>query len=101
MHITHDGSTSVDNLHTYVNGVESTFGTYVAGSYGGTTQSTSQEFKIGASHWGGGVYGFFNGHIDEIRISDIERSSSWISTTYNTINDPSNFMSIGPEESAP
>ncbi len=43
----------------------------------------------------------FDGIIDEVRVSDIERSQDWITTTYNTINDPSSFFSMGPEESAP
>lgn len=44
---------------------------------------------------------YFYGTIDEIRISDIERNDTWLSTSYNTMNDPSSFFSIGPEESAP
>jgi len=44
---------------------------------------------------------YFDGLIDEVRISNVERSSSWITTSYNTMNDPSSFLSIGSEESAP
>ena len=44
---------------------------------------------------------FFDGLIDEVRISNIERSSSWIETSFNTMNDPFSFFSIGPEETAP
>jgi len=44
---------------------------------------------------------FWDGIIDEVRISKINRSSEWIETIYNTINDPSNFFSAGPEESPP
>jgi hypothetical protein len=47
-----------------------------------------------------GEYGF-KGCVDEVRISGIVRSEEWIETTYNTINDPSNFYSVGPEESPP
>ena len=39
--------------------------------------------------------------MDEVRISAIQRSDNWITTSYNTINDPSSFFSMGPEESAP
>ncbi len=39
-----------------------------------------------------------NGSIDEIRISNNLRSDNWISTSYNTMNEPSNFLSFGPEE---
>ncbi|GAH38896.1 unnamed protein product [marine sediment metagenome] len=41
---------------------------------------------------------FFNGILDEVRVSDMTRSASWILTTYNTQNAPSTFMSWGAEE---
>ena len=44
---------------------------------------------------------FFNGTIDEVRISDIARSSDWIKTSYNNQNNPSSFFSLDSEESAP
>lgn len=40
----------------------------------------------------------FNGVIDELRISDTNRSSSWISTSYNTQNSPSTFYTVSAEE---
>lgn len=40
----------------------------------------------------------FNGTIDEVRISNIARDGSWISTSYNNQNDPNTFYSIGDEE---
>jgi len=43
----------------------------------------------------------FNGLIDEVRISNIARSPSWISTEYNNQNNPSGFMIFGPEEPGP
>ena len=39
-----------------------------------------------------------DGYLDEFRVSNIERSSSWLATSYNTMNDPSSFLSFGPEE---
>jgi len=44
---------------------------------------------------------YWNGIIDETRISNTARSSSWISTSYNNQNDPSSFIEVGPEEPAP
>ena len=44
---------------------------------------------------------FYNGVIDELRISKICRSSSWISTEYNNQNNPSSFLSFGMEETPP
>jgi hypothetical protein len=39
--------------------------------------------------------------IDEVRWSKVVRSNDWISTSYNTMNDPTSFFNVGPEESAP
>jgi len=39
--------------------------------------------------------------IDEVRWSKIIRGNEWIKTSYNTMNDPSSFFSVGSEESAP
>jgi hypothetical protein len=42
--------------------------------------------------------GFFKGTIDEVRISNTPRTAAWISTSYNSMNSPSTFMSFGSEE---
>jgi hypothetical protein len=44
---------------------------------------------------------FFNGIIDEIRISNYIKNPEWISTEFNNQNDPSSFYSVGPEIPAP
>jgi len=38
---------------------------------------------------------------DEVRWSKTVRSDYWIGTSYNTMNDPSSFFNVGPEETAP
>ena len=43
----------------------------------------------------------FNGIIDEVRVSDIGRSSAWIETEYNNMNNPTLFFTIGPEVPGP
>jgi hypothetical protein len=43
----------------------------------------------------------FNGFIDEVRVSNLARSSSWINTEYNNQKDPSTFYTVGAEESLP
>jgi hypothetical protein len=43
----------------------------------------------------------FDGIIDEVRVSNIARSSDWILTEYNNQNNPSGFFNIGQEESGP
>jgi len=57
-------------------------------------------FQIGT--WTGENDGYrMDGIIDEYRILNSCRSAAWISTSYNNQNDPSNFLSFGPEEPAP
>jgi len=46
----------------------------------------------------GGSRQFF-GIIDEARFSNIARSSGYVTTSYNNQNNPTNFISIGSEES--
>jgi len=58
-------------------------------------------FYLGAADVSGRLRYFFNCDLDETRISMIPRSAAWISASYNNQNDPSSFMSIGPEEPAP
>ncbi|MFX1380664.1 MAG: DUF2341 domain-containing protein, partial [Promethearchaeota archaeon] len=40
----------------------------------------------------------FQGIFDEIRVSNIERSSDWILTEFNNQNDPTSFYTIGSEQ---
>ena len=41
---------------------------------------------------------FWNGLLDEIRVSSVARDSSWIATCYNNLNSPSTFYAIGNQE---
>jgi len=41
--------------------------------------------------------GYFNGTLDEVRISDTLRSSDWISTSYNNQSAPSGFYGVESE----
>jgi Concanavalin A-like lectin/glucanases superfamily len=43
-----------------------------------------------------GIADPFNAHIDEFRISHIQRSDGWIGTTWNNMNDPAAFAVAGP-----
>ena len=40
----------------------------------------------------------YDGKLEEIRFSGIDREDNWIKTSYNTENDPSSFMSFGAEQ---
>jgi len=43
---------------------------------------------------------FYNGQIDEVRFLTTHRDQSWITTSYNTMNNQSDFITAGSEESA-
>jgi len=65
----------------------------VTNQLGSNTQTLTIGFRMGAlseEYW--------DGIIDEVRISNVARSSSWISTSYNNQNSPSTFYSVGSEE---
>jgi MSHA biogenesis protein MshQ len=45
-----------------------------------------------------GVADPFNGHIDEFRISHVQRSDAWIETTWNNMSNPGAFAGAAAEE---
>jgi hypothetical protein len=58
--------------------------------------ATNQTSAIGRAGANNGYY--FNGSVDEIRVSNTARSSGWIQTEYNNQSSPSTFTSFGNEE---
>ncbi len=46
---------------------------------------------------GNGCGEYFNGSIDEVRVSNIARSADWIKTEYNNESSPSTFETFGSE----
>lgn len=77
---TYDGST----MRLYVDSVAQT-ATYAASF---TIETNNNGLVIG-----GRTTQFFNGRIDELRISSTARTSGWITTEYNNQNSPSTFFS--------
>jgi hypothetical protein len=61
----------------------------------------NNQFYIGSRAPERGKDSNFDGWLDEFRISKVRRSDDWISTSYNTMNDPSSFSNVGPEETIP
>jgi hypothetical protein len=45
-----------------------------------------------------GIADPFNGHIDEFRISHVQRSDGWIETTWTNMSDPGAFAAAAAEE---
>jgi hypothetical protein len=91
---TADGST----LRLYQNG--SSVGTPV--SYNGTLKSfpytlVGAKPADGSNVASGIAPGYWDGSMDEVRISKSARSSDWILSEYNNQNDPATFYAIGSQ----
>ncbi|MFW9772156.1 MAG: LamG-like jellyroll fold domain-containing protein [Candidatus Thorarchaeota archaeon] len=56
--------------------------------------SNAENFKLNGPSSPNTEY-MFDGKLDEVRVSDIVRSSDWIATEYNNQYDPASFYSIG------
>ena len=80
------------NVNFYYNSVDETFD-------GNTCSNLYERIKRIGGH--GNNNDWFIGNIDETRISNKARNQDWITTSYHTMNDPSSFMSFGPEETGP
>lgn len=78
---------NMNRIRVFVNGQVATSQTSK------TSIGTSFELRIG--QMGNEGTNFHDGKIDEIRISRIERSHSWINATYNNINTPLSFITVG------
>ena len=86
-------------LRLYVNGnPEGSISTTSFGSI-----SNSLPTAIGAALAASGVEGthsqFFDGSMDEVRLSNVARSAGWLWTTFRNQNDPASFYELGGEES--
>ena len=66
------------------------------GTVTGVPASTVSEFVIGK--WSNNTARYFNGSLDEIRLSDIARTDDWLSTEYNNQNSASTFYAVGTQE---
>ena len=58
--------------------------------------NSSDDFRLGKLSSGGAAY--FDGIMDEVRISNVARSADWIKTEYYNQNSPSTFYGVGSEE---
>ena len=82
------------------------FSFYVDGSLVNSATTTGPQvyngyWRIGSyklANWTAGTDGYFNGSVDEVRVSSIDRSADWIKTEYNNQNSPATFYSVGGEQ---
>lgn len=83
---TWDGTT----MRLYVNGA-----LVASAARSGTINENNNNATVGYST---GFTEFWKGKLDEVRVSDSERSGDWIRTEYNNQNSPSTFHTVGSEE---
>jgi len=81
---------SGSNVTLYINGVVKTSSTDTLGS----TRSNTLDLQIGTDPAGDR---WWDGKIDEARVSNVARSPDWITTEYNNQNAPGSFYSVGAE----
>jgi hypothetical protein len=89
--VTHD--TSSNTYRLYFDGVQVASDINTFGSVG-----TFPSF-IGAHDTTVGQR-YFNGNIDEVRISNTARSAAWIQTSFNNQSDPATFFLLGPQQTS-
>ena len=82
-----------DGIKIYKNGTEIAYTSNDIGT-GATTDDATDNFVIGAFS---AASQQFDGSIDEVRVSSINRSSDWRNTEYNNQNSPSTFYTLGSE----
>jgi hypothetical protein len=94
------------HLVGYRNSANNTIGLHVDGGSPETAATTGVQsytgyFRIGSYRggtWTAAAAGYFNGSVDEVRIVGTARDQAWVTTTYNSINDPATFATFGAEE---
>ena len=81
----YDGS----NKYIYHNGSQAATSA-ASGAFPAHNDITTFGYRDGPSQ-------YFNGVLDEVRISSVARSADWIATEYNNQNSPSTFYAVGAE----
>jgi len=81
----------------YYNGEEQSYSIQILGYPPSHFYNVDLDERLGLLNQEAGAI-YYDGSIDEVRVSKVERSSEWISTEYNNQNDVLSFLTIGPEE---
>ena len=71
-------------------------GTNTGDWIGDISTSTPDKSDIGGIYAGGAYssVNYWNGTLDEVRLSNVERSDDWVATEYNNQNSPSTFYTL-------
>lgn len=86
------GVTTPGTVYIYVDGVQ-----YSAPA--STPKSGDSSFKlvIGQDAYDDNLQSYFNGLIDEVRVSNVARSAAWVATEYANQSDPNAFYTLGTQ----
>ena len=89
-----------DVVDFYVDGVLDVQKTFTVATGDCSVGSTASNMQIGVAARTDGTKdkSFFDGSIDEVRISNVARSAGWIATEYNNQYSPSTFLIEGTPE---
>jgi hypothetical protein len=79
-------------LRVYRNGVQTNSRAYSSGIF-----DSDGDFNLGGRR----TTQFFDGQLDEVRVSAVARSAPWIRTQFNNQNSPSGFFTVGAVEENP
>lgn len=78
----------------YVNGSADTMTANGGSGTGSAVETTTEPLMFGTQVDLGNYY---NGVLDEIRISNVIRGADWITSTYNSLNSPFTFYTVGSQ----
>lgn len=80
-------------VKVFVNGI---FEDGISDAYSGAVAPSTN--SVFSGRYQSSLNYFFNGMLDEIRVSHTAKTSNWLLTEYNNQNSPETFYSIGSEE---
>ncbi|MFQ5922269.1 MAG: LamG-like jellyroll fold domain-containing protein, partial [Anaerolineales bacterium] len=84
-------SQSTDTIRLYVNGSQEDVNTAWTGVIGNGISSFNLGRRADVSQW-------FDGNLDEVRVSSTDRVTGWTSTGYNNQNSTSTFYNVASQE---
>lgn len=95
-----DGTDSESRL--YIDGTEvsynQTCGTAPVRTGWGPIQSNDRDFDIGRYYWASVYKKYFNGKMDELRVSKKAHSADWVAVEYTNVVSSTDLYTVGDEE---
>jgi hypothetical protein len=90
---TYDSAAPSQNAHLYITGIAPRNSAFSTNAIGASTQNITFSRLLGVP----AVTSYWDGFLDELRISNTARSSDWINTGSANTTTPNTFYTIGPE----